>query len=222
MTPPQNDAGEREWERAYLAFESPEEETAKFVRRLRRLAIGPPSDDLNVLELFAGRANGLSALARLGFRRLFALDRSLRLLASSDWRPRSSAGDARQLPYRDGSLDVVVIQGGLHHLEALPGDLDATLGEIARVLRPRGRLFVVEPDLTPFLAAVHVICRWRIARKLSRRLDALARMIELETPAYQQWLEQGDRAVALLNARFETLVCERRWGKLLFAGRSRR
>ncbi|HEY0594047.1 MAG TPA: class I SAM-dependent methyltransferase [Thermoanaerobaculia bacterium] len=222
MNPPHHGGGEGEWERAYLAFESPEEETAKFVRRLRRLAIGPPSEDLRVLELFAGRANGLSALARLGFRRLFALDRSLRLLGSSGWRARSSAGDARQLPYRDGTVDVVVIQGGLHHLEVLPEDFDATLEEIVRVLKPSGRLFVVEPDRTPFLAAVHAICRWRIARKLSRKVDALARMIELESPTYEQWLEQGDRAVASLSARFEMLVCERRWGKLLFAGRSRR
>ncbi len=216
-----NPSPELQWEAAYARFETPEQEIEKFTRRLQRLDIGPGADHLRVVELFAGRANGLEALARLGFRRSFAVDRSFRLISSSPLRHRASAADARELPLLSGSVDLVIVQGGLHHLEKLPDDLDATLSEIARVLRPGGRVYIVEPALTLFLAGAHAICRSRTARRLSRRVDALATMIELEMPVYARWLDDLDDSVARVRAYFETIRVERRWGKLLFAGRKR-
>lgn len=50
------------------------------------------------------------------------------------------AGDAHRLPWPDASFDVVVGRAILHHL-----DLDRATAEIARVLRPGGRVFFVEP-----------------------------------------------------------------------------
>ena len=48
------------------------------------------------------------------------------------------------LPFEDGSFDAAVISLVLHHL---PQDLKtAGLKEVCRVLKPGGRLFVVEPD----------------------------------------------------------------------------
>jgi len=217
-TTPSHDAA---WEEAYQQFETAEQEISKFTRRLRRLNVGEPAEGLRILELFAGRANGVEALCRLGFHPVFALDRSVGLLASSPSHRRRCAGDARALPLRESSIDVVVVQGGLHHLEVLPTDLDATLNEVARILRPGGRVYIVEPALTPFLMLVHAICRVHIARKLSRRLDALATMIELEMPTYGRWLDCVNETVDRLRARFDTIYFERSWGKFLFAGTTR-
>ena len=50
------------------------------------------------------------------------------------------AGDAHAMPFSDGSFDVVVGRGILHHLE-----FDLALKEIRRVLRPEGRAIFVEP-----------------------------------------------------------------------------
>lgn len=48
------------------------------------------------------------------------------------------------LPFADASFDVVIASLTIHHL---PPDLKkVAFNEIYRVLRPRGRLFVVEPD----------------------------------------------------------------------------
>jgi len=53
--------------------------------------------------------------------------------------------DADVLPFRDGSVGAVVMVDTLHHL---PHPLDF-LAEAARVLRPGGRLAMVEPWITP-------------------------------------------------------------------------
>jgi SAM-dependent methyltransferase len=50
------------------------------------------------------------------------------------------AGDAHEMPFPDGSFDLVVGRAILHHL-----DLDLALKEIRRVLRPGGAAVFVEP-----------------------------------------------------------------------------
>ena len=72
------------------------------------------------------------------------------------------------------------MQGGLHHLHKLPDDLERVLAEARRVLRRDGRLVVVEPWLTPFLSLAHFVCALRPAHLLSRKVWALATMIEHE------------------------------------------
>jgi SAM-dependent methyltransferase len=50
--------------------------------------------------------------------------------------------DAHALEFEDGGFDVVYGSSVLHHL-----DVDRTLGELRRVLRPGGRLILVEPNM---------------------------------------------------------------------------
>jgi ubiquinone/menaquinone biosynthesis C-methylase UbiE len=50
-------------------------------------------------------------------------------------------GVAEDLPYPDGSFDLVILDNVLEHV----GDQDRTLAEIRRVLRPDGMLYMVTP-----------------------------------------------------------------------------
>jgi SAM-dependent methyltransferase len=211
-----------EWEKAYLRFETPEQEVRKFESRLQRLGARqwPPGSE--VVELFCGRGNGLRALHRLGFSHVEGIDLSAALASRYEGPGRVLVGDCRSLPFESGSRDVLIVQGGLHHLPVLPDDLDRTLAEAARVLRPGGRFVAVEPWLTPFLTLAHAACGVRLLRAVLPKVDDLATMIEYERVTYEQWLGSPEVVSALLHRHFEVETEAKAFGKLSFVGRRRK
>jgi ubiquinone/menaquinone biosynthesis C-methylase UbiE len=64
-------------------------------------------------------------------------------------------GDARELPYEDGSIDAVVLTAVLGEIP----DREAAVAEIARVLRPGGRLVVGELVGDPHFTSAGAIDR---------------------------------------------------------------
>ena len=206
------------WEEAYSRFETPEQEIRKFTKRLKSMGFQSLRRDLAVVELFCGRGNGLIALSRMGFSHLDGVDLSPFLLSQYSGTAECHVADCRSLPFERHSKNVVVIQGGLHHLQFIPDDLDRCLREIHRILSPQGQVFIVEPWLTPFLSIVHAICKSKWIRRLVPKIDALATMIEQEHVTYFQWLNQPKQIRAALDHYF---VCKRaqcRWGKLILVG----
>jgi ubiquinone/menaquinone biosynthesis C-methylase UbiE len=174
-----------------------------------------------VVELFCGRGNGLVALERMGFRSVEGVDLSPGLTSRYRGPAQLYVGDCRELRFEDASKDLVVIQGGLHHLPSLPGDIERVFAEINRILRPTGHVAIVEPWRTPFLRFVHAVSSSQAARRLWPKLDALARMNELEQVTYDAWLSQSQVIRRLL---LEAFIPERqfeRFGKILFLGRPR-
>jgi ubiquinone/menaquinone biosynthesis C-methylase UbiE len=130
-------------------------------------------------------------------------------------------GDCRALPFADHSKDIVIVQGGLHHLPDPHADLHATVAESHRVLRNDGRLAIVEPWLTPFLGVVHYACRRRALRRMWPKLDALATMIDHERPTYEQWLSQPQAIRKSVAEFFDTEWQSVRFGKWSYVGRKR-
>jgi SAM-dependent methyltransferase len=207
------------WEEAYSRFETPEEEKRKFEGRLRKLGADRWPRAARIVELFCGRGNGLHALAGLGFTNLEGVDLSATLLGQYQGSARVQVADCRRLPFEDRSKEVLIVQGGLHHLPVLPDDLEQVLEEAARVLVPDGRLVAVEPWLTPFLRFVHALTRSRLARRLSSRVDALATMIYHEQTTYNQWLGRPEEILSLLTRKFRTEYHSVGWGKLRWVGK---
>src|SRR5258708_7898784 len=151
------------WEAAYLRFETPEEEIQKFIARLTRLGAPQWPRDAEIVEFFCGGGNGLVALDRLGFTRIEGVDLSPRLIALFKGSAKCTVADCRQLPFAARSKDVLIVQGGLHHLPALPDDLDRTFSEMQRVLRTTGRVMFVNPSPTPPLTSPHSLSNPRLA-----------------------------------------------------------
>src|SRR6185295_12549458 len=71
-----------------------------------------------------------------------------RNLAEFDGRATAEVADVADLPFADGSFDLVVSSFSLHHWD----DPDAAVPELARVLRPGGRLYVYDFRRGPFAA----------------------------------------------------------------------
>jgi len=209
------------WEAAYSRFETPEQEIQKFIRRLIAMGASSWERECEIVDLFCGRGNGLVALAKLGFSRIEGVDLSPSLLSQYTGPARCYAADCRALPFDDGSKDMIIIQGGLHHLETLPQDLDRCLSEMHRVLKANGEVLIVEPWLTPFLSFVHWVCGRKMARRLFSKIDSLATMIDHEHKTYHQWLRQPGCVLNTFDRYFVPEHSACRWGKLMFAGRKR-
>ena len=208
-----------QWEAAYRRFETPEEEIQKFVKRLRAFGLPEKDKSLRVVELFCGRGGGLHALQRLGFQNLEGVDLSETLLQECTADATLHLADCRELPFEDGSIDIAIVQGGLHHLPSLPADLECVLRDVARILRPNGTFYVVEPWQTPFLRFVHLVVEQPVMRKIYAKGDALAEMTEHERVTYEQWLGQPKPILELFHRYFETVQSQQTWGKLRYAGR---
>lgn len=209
------------WESAYLRFETPAQEIKKFASRLVKLGASDWPRDAEIVELFCGRGNGLRALQSLGFTHLEGVDLSPRLIAEYQGPARCQVADCRKLPFASESKDVLIVQGGLHHLPTLPQDLEQTFAEMRRVLRKSGRVMFVEPWLTGFLWFVHAVCEIPLVRRVSPKLDALATMIEHERVTYEQWFQQPGVILALARKYFSPVHESFEWGKWKFVGTPR-
>jgi ubiquinone/menaquinone biosynthesis C-methylase UbiE len=206
-----------QWERAYQAFETPEQECRKFISRLRAIGADRWSLDSRVLEVCCGRGSGLRAWQSLGFRRTVGVDLSPALLSTGRDLGAIVLGDARNLPLRSRSIEIAIVQGGLHHLMT-SRDVDYAVAEMCRVVIPTGRVVIIEPWLTPFLRLVHAVCRLAPVRRLAPKINALSTMIEEERVTYDQWLNSPAEYLALIRRHVTPHLVKIRWGKLVIVG----
>ena len=105
-----------------------------------------PADARTVLDLCTGSGVSLAGLRRVG-RTVLGIDVSLGMLrvaadthARGGWSPRLACADAFALPLRDASLDAITVAFGVRNLRPRR----TALAELARVLKPGGRLVVLE------------------------------------------------------------------------------
>lgn len=131
---------------------------AREIRFFRRLCEVPPA--ARILEIGCGRGAGARLILR-SFQpeRVEAIDVDPDMVKRAKrWtRPRLASrlrfqvADAQALPFADGSMDVVVNFGIIHHLE----DWRRGIREVARVLRPGG-VFLFE-EIYPALYAGFIL-----------------------------------------------------------------
>ncbi|HVB05816.1 MAG TPA: ubiquinone/menaquinone biosynthesis methyltransferase [Acidimicrobiales bacterium] len=136
------------------------------VRTVRALGLAPGQA---VLDLASGTGPLLATLRARGLRALGA-DLSYEMLAAGGARAAGSLqGDAAALPLAGGALDGVVSGFALRNF----ADLGATFAELARVLRPGGRLAILEVDrpANPLLRLGHRLWFERVVPRLGALLS---------------------------------------------------
>ena len=207
------------WEAAYKRFETVGEERAKFRRRLVAIGVDRMPKNLRVADLFCGRGSNLFVLAEMGFSDISGVDLSPALLREFSGDAKLYVGDCRELKFPDASLDLVIVQGGLHHLPEFPADLDKCFSEIRRVLAPNGIVVFVEPWTTPFLQLAHFCLKVGFFRRIYPKLDALAVMTEHELTTYSTWLDHPREVRALAEKYFEPVLDRAKLGKWYFLGK---
>ena len=207
-----------QWEAAYQRFETPEQEIAKFIKRLKRFGFENLPKEIRIAEIFCGRGGGLVALERLGFNSIEGVDLSDSLLEQYRGPATLHLANCMNMPFDSGTFDAVVVHGGLHHLPKLPADLDQTLSEVARITKPGGKFYAVEPWRTPFLSFAHFVTELSFMRRLYAKGDALAIMTERERVTYEQWLDHSTLILKTFAKHFRAERSENRWGKLSYIG----
>ena len=205
------------WELAHKAFQTPEEELAKILRRFRTLGAHTWDTRLSIVDICSGRGAGLRAWHELGFTDVVGVDFSRALVETSRGSLRAILGDARALPLRDRSRDIVMIQGGLHHLFTLD-DMDLAIREMVRIVKPGGRILVIEPWRTPFLRLVNALALAPPIRMMSRKMNAYAVMYEEERVTYDAWLAQPEAVLAMFRRHVTPTRLDFRWGKVMLVG----
>jgi ubiquinone/menaquinone biosynthesis C-methylase UbiE len=206
------------WEKAYSDFESETQEIKKFRRRLLKLGVLRWPRSSRIVDLFCGSGRNLQCLESFGFCDIHGVDLSPRLLTQYSGTAKLYVGDATELHFCSEWADIVLVQGGLHHLPKLPDDFEKCLSEVRRVLKPRGKFVIVEPWLTPMLSFVHFLCSQRLVTSMWPKLQALSSMIEEEKQTYFSWLNSSTQIIRALNSNFDTEQLRIRFGKLHYVG----
>jgi len=162
------------WNRALnrrYAMENLQGHRSRLVRRIEsrrrnRIASLVPAFDV-AIDLGAEDGSLASLWGSKG-RRVLLIDLDPRILPGRSAAHTSIAADASRIPVRDNGCDCVVLSAILEHVV----DPAATLAEVARVLRPGGRIVAY----VPWDGAVVPVKRWarRVGFALGPLHDGLA------------------------------------------------
>jgi demethylmenaquinone methyltransferase/2-methoxy-6-polyprenyl-1,4-benzoquinol methylase len=168
---------------------------------------------MRVLDLAAGTGVSTVELERSGAQGV-ACDFSLGMLRAGRanrhrQQVRFVAGDALHLPFADAAFDAATISFGLRNVSDVP----AALREMARVVRPGGRLVVCEfsrPTWRPFrFVYLNYLMRalpW-VARRVASNADAYVYLAEsIRSWPAQEELARTVASAGWTNVRYRNLT----------------
>ena len=154
----------------------------------RAVALAQPQPSDRALDLCCGTGDLAQLLAATGAD-VTAVDFSTAMLEVAEQRQKTKGkggklefqqGDAQQLPFADASFEVVTIGYGLRNLASV----DAGLSEMRRVLKPDGRLVILE-----FGKPTNTLWRWLYFNHLRFVTPLLGKLFCGDAAAYAYILE---------------------------------
>lgn len=169
-----------------------------YYRRVHRRLLGalPAEEPSDVLDVGCGTGELLRAMAhKWPDARLVGLDLSPHMLARASAKDFGGSdvqlveGSVTQLPFDDAAFDLVTNTISSHFYE----DIDAALGEVARVLRPGGRFVMASLTNGPLRLVQRELralnASYRAPELLRERLEGAGLVVERsEAVAWPSWL----------------------------------
>lgn len=147
-----------DWQQAYRDPQLIARRQKKHRVKFNRLGLLKFPRNAKLLDMCCGTGEGLRCLHQEGFTNLSGID----VTADPELQKESwldlRAGDSRALPFADGTFDVVLCMHALHHLGGVAG-IRAALVEATRVLKPGGRLALIDHFDSPQLRLAFWACR---------------------------------------------------------------
>lgn len=163
-----------------------------------------------VLDIAAGTGTSSEAFADKGID-VVPADFSLGMLAEGDRRRPDlpfTAADAMQLPFADGSFDVVTMSFGLRNV----AEVDVALREFLRVVRPGGRLVICEfsRPVVPVFSTIYRNYLMRALPQVARRVSSNPDSYVYLAESIRDWPAQRELAAQVRAAGWEQV----RWRNL--------
>lgn len=167
--------------------------------RLRALAeVLDPASGPTVLDLGCGKGRFGRALEALGAQ-VVGMDLSAAMLSEAAGLDRVRAS-ARRLPFRDAAFDAVIAVEVFEHID--PCSLEAVLEESRRVLRPGGRLAIVDKNV----ASLNALRPWLPGVAVKRIDEFRGRwMYPRGGPVRERWFWPGGMRDELRRRSFENV-----------------
>lgn len=175
------------WQSAHYEEPFASRRKAKLKGKLHRMGVAQLPRDARILDTCCGNGDALAELYALGFRNLQGIDG----ISHADWPHKPFpmvAGDVRQLPFEDSSFDAVTNMHALHHLGG-PQGTKAFLDECFRVLRPGGRLYILDFPSSPQIQLLFWGLRKRLLT-LTPGLENFAKIVDEEWSYLEPYLNE--------------------------------
>jgi SAM-dependent methyltransferase len=190
------------WMAAYGAETEVRRRRAAMPEKLALLGLDQAPRSARILDLCCGNGEALDALYEMGFRDLHGGDIAVPPQLAEDSRFSVHICDSANPPFEDATFDWIVILHAMHHLGS-PAQIDGVLGHCHRMLKPGGRLSVVDFANSPQI----LLAFWffRQGKFLwTPYLKNFGALIQEEWPFLKDYLPQFPRVRnLLLQGRFQ-------------------
>ncbi len=165
--------------------------------RARRLVDGNPEPA--ILDVATGTGDLAHAMSKIPGARVTGMDLSPEMLAIAKKKYpgiRFDEGYAENLPYDDGSFDIVSAGFGVRNFEDLPGGLR----EFHRVLKPGGHALIIEPMIprNPLMRQLYLVYFKKVLPKIARMFTKSSFAYDY-LPHSVESFPQGEEFVSILR-----------------------
>ncbi|MEO5328484.1 MAG: class I SAM-dependent methyltransferase [Magnetococcus sp. THC-1_WYH] len=131
----------------------------RLIIRLSKFYTIMADKDVLILDVGCGSGYFICEFYGKGYRRIYGIEPDGALLANIPAGMAEIHHDkAGAMSFPDATFDAVFVYGVLHHLQGVSGYIEA-VGEMDRVLKPHGFLFIMEPGRLWMLHLVEFVTR---------------------------------------------------------------